>query len=83
MRIAGYALKREGFDIEGAQQGFAILHQRAVILPCPVPFQHGELGIMELCALFTAENRANLVDFGEAGDEEFFHRKFRAIVQVA
>jgi hypothetical protein len=49
------------------EQLLHVAHQRVVIDPEPVPFDHGELGVVHATAFALAEHARNLVDVRRAG----------------
>jgi hypothetical protein len=54
-------------------QGSAIGHHALVGGLRPVPFQHGELGVMKRTALGITKHAGELIDFRQARHQQLFH----------
>jgi len=65
------------------QQGRAILDQHAVSLVRPVPFEHGEFGMVRRRPLAIAPHMSEAGDPPFASRQQFLHREFRRGVEVA
>ena len=64
------------------QERGAILHQHGVILPHPVPFQHGKLWAMQRPAFAVAPDMGKAGDPGFPRRQQLFHREFGRSVQI-
>ena len=64
------------------QHGRTVVHQHLVALVRPVPFEHGELGMMQRAALAVAKRAGELDDARLACRQEFLAGEFRRGSQV-
>ena len=65
-----------------ASSGRAIIHQHLVGLIRPVPFEHGEFGMMQHAALAIAEYTSKIDDTGLARCEQFLAGEFGRGMQI-
>ena len=78
--------KRELLGAGGARgfghQRRAVLHQRLVRFVRPVPFQHGEFGVMQRAALAIAEHAGEIENARLARRQQFLAGEFRRGAQI-
>jgi hypothetical protein len=86
LRVDGLAPVGEGPGAGGLggerQQGGAVVHQRLVGGGGAVPFQHGELGMVQRAALAVAPHPGELEDLGLAGGQQLLGGELRGGAQV-
>ena len=78
----GSEASRAGRARRLGQQRRAILHQRLVRLVRPVPFQHGEFGMMQRAALAVAEDAGEIENPRLARRQQLLAGEFRRGAQI-
>ena len=73
-RAAGFRRERE--------EGGAIIHERFVALIGPIPFEHGEFGMVKRAALLVAEHAREGEDAGLARGDQLLAGEFRRGVEI-
>ena len=80
-QIGGDAAAGDDRRQDGAQIRRGLVDQRGHVGAGAVPFQHGELGRMEIAALAVPPHPRELEDRPGAGDQQLLHGELRAGVQ--
>ena len=81
--IADLVLPAQFLRAGQRQQRRAILHDRLVARTGAIPFEHGELGMMQRRALGVAEHARELEELRDAAGQQLLHRELGRAVQPA